>query len=179
MNAIFGMDTGGLVVIFDKFGINVPLLAVQMVNFALVAYLLYRFAFRDVIKSMDKRNQEIQDGLRYGEKMKSELASIDSKRTEILSKANSEATDIVSDAQKTASDLMLKEKQASKELSQSIIAKAHADIENERNAMFEGLKGEIKGIVVQAAEQVLSRELSETERAKYREQAAQMLIQNC
>ncbi len=172
-------SSSDLVIILDKFGINVPLLAIQTINFLLVAYLLYRFAFRDVIKSMDKRNQEIRDGLEYSEKMKAEMATIENKRNNILSKANSEASGIINDAQKSAADLFAREKEASKELAQNIIAKAHADIKNEHDAMFNDLKGELKEIVIQAAEQVLSRELSDSERAKYREQAVSVLVQNC
>lgn len=177
MNTIFGMEAGGLVVILDKFGVNVPLLAIQTVNFLLVAYLIYHFAFRGVIKTMDERNKKIQDGLQYGEKMKHELASIENKRSNIINQANNKASEIVGDAQKNATELLERGKQESKELAKSILSKAKIDIQNKREAMFDSLKGEIKEIVVRATEQVLSRELTDGERERYRTQAVQTLTQ--
>lgn len=171
------MESGGLVIILDKFGINVPLLGIQTINFLLVAYLLYRFVFRGVMQSMDERNKQIQDGLKYGEEMKAELANIENKRIDILSQANAEASGIIGNARKSATELLEKEKQSSKELAQNIVSKARDDIQNERNAMFDGLKSELKELIVQATEKVLARKLSESGRTKYREQAVQTLAQ--
>ncbi len=177
MNISLGMEANGLVVILDKFGINIPLLSIQIVNFLLMAYLLYRFAFRDVIKSMDKRNKQIQDGLKYSEEMKKELSNIENNRNTILASANTEASSILNNAHKSAADLLQKQKLESKELAKDILDKAHLDIKNEHDAMLNELKNELKDVIVQATSRVLSHKLSDKERAQYRAQAIEILTE--
>ncbi len=177
MNLIFGMEASNLVILFDKFGINVPLLVLQIINFLLVTYLLYRFVFKNVIDIIDKRNQQIQDGLKYSEEMKKEMDNIEQKRSDLISKANVEAESIVHTAQKAAADIMQRQEIESKELAQNIISKANVDIENERNIMFSKLKGDLKDIVVQTVEKVLTHELTDTEKHDYQQKAVEMLIE--
>jgi F-type H+-transporting ATPase subunit b len=171
------MSSGGLVVLFDRFGIDVPLLCTQVANFALVSYLLYRFGLRGVLRTMDERNRKISDGLEYASKMKSELASIEGKKSALISEANSQASAIVRTAQDRATELGDRQRLESKKFAEDTIAKARAEIADERSAMFSGLRGDLKGLVIEAAKQVLSRELSNSEKASYGKRAMEALTE--
>lgn len=173
---ILGMDANGLVVLFDKFGINVPLLSIQIVNFIIVVYLLYRFAFRDILKSMDQRNKQIQDGLKYTEKIKIELNNIEDKKFNIISDANAKANDIICNAKESALTLMEKQKAESKKIAEDIKLKAQSEIKNERDLMFNEMKNGIKEIIIQTTEKVLSRELSLQEKESYQQRSVDILI---
>ena len=46
-----------------QFGVNWKFLFAQIANFCIVAFLLYKFAFKPVISSIDERQKKIADGL--------------------------------------------------------------------------------------------------------------------
>ncbi|MDR1255955.1 MAG: F0F1 ATP synthase subunit B [Puniceicoccales bacterium] len=171
------MSDSGLIVLLDKFGINVPLLCIQVVNFILVAYLLYRFGFRNVLRVMDERNKRISDGLEYAKKMEAELGDIDAKRRELISEANSQASEIVNSAKNHGTELVDRQRTESKKIAEDMLSKAQVDIAKERQVMFSGLKSELKGLVIEAAQCALQRELSTIERDKYGQHAAEILME--
>ena len=53
--------------VLNDFGVEKPLLLAQIVNFAIVAFLLWKFAFKPVMATIDARKKAIDDGLRYTE----------------------------------------------------------------------------------------------------------------
>jgi F-type H+-transporting ATPase subunit b len=169
------MGGSGLVILLDKFGIDVPLLCIQMANFVLVAYLLYRFGFRNVLRVVDERNRQISDGLEYAKKAKAELNGIEAKRSEIISEANSQANGIVDSAKNLATEVAERQRAESKKSAEDMLAKAQADIANERKIMFSGLRGEVMGLVVEATRRILQRELSDGEKVQYGQHAAEVL----
>jgi F-type H+-transporting ATPase subunit b len=170
-----GMSSDGLVILLDKFGIDVPLLCIQIANFALVAYLLYRFGFRSVLRTMDERNRQISDGLEYAKKMQSELRNIETKRSKLIAEANSQAGEIVRMAQDRATELDDRQRAESKKFAEDTLAKARVEIANERKLMFSGLKGDLKELVIEAAKRALNCELSDDDRISYGKHAVEML----
>ncbi|MGB0257169.1 MAG: hypothetical protein ACPGES_00840, partial [Coraliomargarita sp.] len=69
-----------LTMITEKFGVSVPTLVAQMVNFVLVAFVLYRFAVKPIAATLDERQQKISEGLQYAEEMKTQLAEAERER---------------------------------------------------------------------------------------------------
>ena len=56
------------------FGVNWPQFGAQVVSFAIVCALLYRFAYRPVLAMLAERRQQIALGLANAEQIKAELA---------------------------------------------------------------------------------------------------------
>ncbi|MDR0595222.1 MAG: F0F1 ATP synthase subunit B [Puniceicoccales bacterium] len=169
------MSDNGFIVLLDKFGIDVPLLCIQMVNFVLVAYLLYRFGIRSVLRVMEERNKRISDGLEYTKKMETELGNIEAKRSELISEASSQADEIISSAKDLAAEFADKQRMESKKMVEEMFAKAKANIATDRKIAFAGLKGEFKDLIIEAAQCALQRELSDIEKFKYGQHAAEVL----
>jgi F-type H+-transporting ATPase subunit b len=59
--------------ISNDFGLNVPSLLAQVVNFAIVAGLLWWFAFKPILATIEERQKKIDSGLKYAEEMKAKL----------------------------------------------------------------------------------------------------------
>ena len=57
----------------QDFGINLPSILAQMVSFARRAFVLWKFAFKPVLATLDERQQKIASGLQYAEEMKAKL----------------------------------------------------------------------------------------------------------
>jgi F-type H+-transporting ATPase subunit b len=124
---------------------------------------------------MDERNKRISDGLEYAKKMEAELNEIDAKRSKLISEANSQADEIVSSAKNFATEEAEKQQEKSKKATENMLAKARVDIANERNAIFIGLKSELKNLVVEVTKGVLQRDLSDAEKLQYGQHAVEIL----
>jgi F0F1-type ATP synthase membrane subunit b/b' len=49
--------------LLGKLGINAPLFLAQLVNFSIVLLVMWKWVYTPLVKLMDKRAQEIADGL--------------------------------------------------------------------------------------------------------------------
>ena len=63
-----------IVVLFDKFGVELPFLIAQIINFVVVAFVLYKFAFKPVLETIEERQKKISDGLKFSEEAEAKLA---------------------------------------------------------------------------------------------------------
>ena len=64
-------DSGGQVEqIARTFGVDWPHLLAQIISFCIVCLILYRFAYRPVLKMLERRRQQIAQGLANAEKIK-------------------------------------------------------------------------------------------------------------
>ena len=69
-NTLSGIDK-----LLSDFGIDWPLLLAQVLCFSIVAMLLWKFAFKPVLATMEERQRQIESGLKYAEDTKAKLAA--------------------------------------------------------------------------------------------------------
>lgn len=163
---------GGLGGMLDKFGIKGELIFAQIVNFALVAFLLYKFAFKPVLKTMDERQEKISDGLQYAEEMKNKLSEAEKTHAETLKKAQQEAQDILAEARKQSKEYIEQQTQEATTKVEAMLEKGREANERERAQMLSEVRQEIARLVVLATSKVLRKELSDEEKSRYNESAA-------
>ena len=161
--------------IIDEFHIDAPMLFAQMVNFLVVAYILYRFAFRPIMDIIDQRRKEISDGLQYAEEMKHKLAEAEKKYAETLKKGSQEAQRTMDDARVHAQELMEKHTQESTRRAEDILSNAKNAAVLERDKLMQEAHLELKELVVATTSKVLRKELTDDERARYTDAAAKEL----
>src|SRR6185369_15193641 len=93
-------------------------------SFAIVAFLLHRFAYKPILRVLEERRQRIAEGLANAEKIKQELAKAEATRQEILAKANTQATQLIEEARAAAAKVQESETQRAIKMAEDIIAKA-------------------------------------------------------
>src|SRR5262249_1601879 len=84
--------SGQIEQIARSFGVDWPHLGAQIVSFAIVCVVLYRFAYRPVLAMLDERRRQIAESLANAAKVKAELARTETQRREVLAEAKAEAT---------------------------------------------------------------------------------------
>lgn len=173
-----GESDGAIMKIIHDLGINPPAFIAQMVNFAIVAFLLYRFAVKPVLATIEQRQKSIADGLRYAEDMKAKLADTEKQHAETMKKAALDAQKIVDESRISAKELFEREAKSTTEKTQHMLAKAEEAISLERRKMLADARDEISRLVALTAQRVLSRELAPDERKRYAETAARDLTNN-
>jgi F-type H+-transporting ATPase subunit b len=165
----------GITQITQDFGVSVPLILAQILSFSIVAFVLWKFAFKPVMATLDERQQKIAAGLKYTDEMQAKLAATQQETAAILKNANVEASRIVDEARKSAKDFLDKQTQETTARANELLAKAQQAIELEHKKMLADARTEIARLVVTTTERVLSRRLTDSDRAAYNEAASREL----
>src|SRR5438045_6725247 len=109
MNVMIAATSGGftdmLRDVADTFGWNPWLFFSQVISFAIVAFLLRRFAYKPIVAVLEERRRKIEEGQLNAEKIKKELAEAEKRYQEILAKADADAQRMIDDARQSAAHL--------------------------------------------------------------------------
>lgn len=164
--------------IAGQFGVNWPFFIAQVINFCIVAVILWKFAFKPVIAALDERKQKISDGLQFAEEMKVRLAETEKQAAEKLRDASEEAVKVIKEARENASAYTEKQTQEAIHKSEQIIAKAHEAMAQERKQMIAEVRQEVAKLVVMTSAKVLDKELSVDEKSRFSESASKEIYAN-
>ena len=167
-----------LTMITEKFGVSVPTLVAQMVNFVLVAFVLYRFAVKPIAATLDERQQKISEGLQYAEEMKTQLAEAERERAAKIKEAAADAQRILGEAREQSKEMIEQKTQEAAAQAEAMIRKAAEATELDRQKMLSEVRQEVARLVVVTSGKVLERELSDTEKTSYSDAAAKELAAN-
>ncbi len=161
--------------IVQDFGLNWPAFLAQLLSFTIVAFLLWRFAFKPVLATIDERQRKIASGLDYAEQMKVQLASTQAQTDAALRAAQQKAQAIVAETQKATKEFAEKQQQEAIDQAAQILTKAQQAIELEKRKMLAEARTEIARLVVATTQRVLATQLTEADRARYNDAAAREL----
>ncbi len=165
----------GAAALVERFGIQGKYVAMQFVSFAILAFVLYKFAIKPTLATMDERNAKIDAGIKNAEATAARLAEAQQEAAAQLKDAQITANKIIEEARKTAKELSDREAAASTERAASQLAKAQQAIELEHKKMLNEARAEIARLVVTTTERVLAKKLTDSDRAAFNEAAAREL----
>lgn len=165
----------GISKITHDFGISWPFILAQIINFSVVAFILWKFAFKPVLATLDERQQKIASGLKYAEEMQAKLAATQQESAAIIKQSQVEAARIIDEARRAAKEYLDKQTQEASTKANDLLLKAQQAIELEHKKMLSDARSEIARLVVATTERVLAQRLSDAERAAYNNAAAREL----
>ncbi|TAK88908.1 ATP synthase F0 subunit B [Patescibacteria group bacterium] len=87
-------STGGL----GALGINLGALVFQLINFAILYWVLQKYAFPPIINLLEKRRKAIEASLQQAQQAKLEAAQAQDERDKVLAAAKTEAKQLIADA---------------------------------------------------------------------------------
>lgn len=157
------------------FGFNSALILAQVINFSIIAFLLYKFAIKPIGATLEERRQKIADGLQYAEEMKTQLAAAERERAEKVKEAAQEAQRILSESREQSKEMIEAKTQEAAAQAEAIIRKASEATELERQKMLSDVRQEVARLVVATSSKVLSRELSDADKQAFSDSAAKEL----
>ena len=138
------------------FHIDWKIIIAQMVNFAIVFFVLYRFAIKPLSKLMSERQSEIKKGLDDAEQNKKILEDTQKSYDDALAQARKEGTAIIAEAKKEAS----KKKDELIKIAENDVAimlkNGKSALDSEKQKMITDAKKELASLIVMSTEKVLS-----------------------
>jgi F-type H+-transporting ATPase subunit b len=150
-----------------------------LLAFIIFMVILKKYAWTPIINSLNEREQTIADSIATAEKVKAEMAQLQSENEALLAKAKEERTEMLREAKITKDKIINEAKEQAKVEANKIMAELQVSINNKKVAAINELKSQMGVLVVEMAEKVLKRELSDKEsQEKYINQMADASILN-
>jgi F-type H+-transporting ATPase subunit b len=143
-----------------RFGVDWQHFAAQCISFAIVAFLLHRYAYKPVLTVLAERRQRIKESLENAEKVKQELANAQAKTHEMMVQAGQQAAKVIEEARAAAAKVEERETQKAIATAQDIVEKARQSMEAEHARMLAELRREVGRLVVATTAKVTSRVLT-------------------
>ncbi len=145
----------------DKLGINLGYLFVQIVNFTVVALLLWFILYKPVVKMLKERHERIAEGLNNARRADEALADAEASKQKLLDEAHAEAQHITNEAHARAEEAAAQIKAEAQAEAQRILEEARQDAVGERNRAMADMRGQIISLSLAAASQLLGANLDE------------------
>jgi F-type H+-transporting ATPase subunit b len=161
--------------LFAKFGVDGHHLAIQVVNFTILAIILYRFAIKPALGQLEERIRQAEQLQNDRAEAQAKLATATKSAEEQLNKASDEAAKILADARHAAKAAVEAAKAEATAAQTEVIAKAKAAIEADRVKMLAEVRGEVSRLVVETAAKVLEQQLDDATRGRLNEAAVKQL----
>jgi F-type H+-transporting ATPase subunit b len=133
----------------------------QIVNFAILAFLLYRFGYRPILGVLDKRRERIEKGLEDARMAEEARANAESERQQILDEARAEAQGIVAEANQRGEAQAANIVEEANSQAQAILDDARSDAQEERDRMLGEMRGQISALSIAAANQLIGASMDE------------------
>ena len=169
-------ESGGQIeTITRTFGVDWPHLLAQIVSFCIMCAVLYRWAYKPVLKMLEERRKVIALGQKNAEQIKAELARTEAQRQEVLQKANVEAANIIQEAQAAAARVQDRETQKAIAGAEQILAKSKESASQDYERMLTELKREVGRLVVQTTASVTRKILTPEDQQRLAEETAKEL----
>ncbi|MBI5388602.1 MAG: F0F1 ATP synthase subunit B [Verrucomicrobia bacterium] len=141
-------------------GIQWPKLIAQVINFAIVLFVLWRWAYKPVLSMLAVRRGLVEESVTNAEKIKADLARTEEERKKILGDAGVQASKIIEETRKAAEAELAKRSQEALATANDIIAKARQANEAELARMKAELRKEVGRLVVDTTAKVTGKILT-------------------
>lgn len=141
--------------VFSALGIDWRLLILQIVAFLILVWLLAKFVYPWLMKSVDERQANIEAAAKAATEAQAAAADSQHETELLLETARKEAADIVATAKLEAADMQSKAEEKAKSAAEKIVADAHVQLSKDVEAAKRALHNETLELVALATEKVI------------------------
>jgi F-type H+-transporting ATPase subunit b len=145
-----------------------------LIAFGIVFFILAKYAWKPILRSLDQREKNISDSILSAENVRKEMAALKSENEALLTKAREERSQMMREAKETRDKIIQEAKEQARKETSKIVADAQSVIHQQKMAAITDLKNQVGNLVLEVSEKVLRRELNNKEdQEKYIQQLAQ------
>jgi len=141
--------------LLNALGLNIKILIAQLINFAVLVLILWKFGYKPILKFLNDRKDKIERGVLDAEKATARLEEISDKEKEIIKKAKKEALIILEKAKKQGDENRKEIIDEAKEEIGQLINQEKAEIQIEKRETLKEIKREVADLVIRAVERII------------------------
>lgn len=146
--------------LIKAFGIDYRVLIAQLVNFAILFFVLYKFGYKPIFTFLEERRKKIEDGVKMAEDAKKKLSEALEDKHAIVIEAKKEAADILAKADELAQKKNEEVIEKIKKEVALISAREKDVILAEREKILQDVKDEVAGLIESALEKITKEKIS-------------------
>lgn len=135
-------------------------------SFLALLFILAKYAWKPILKAIEKRENSIRDALQTAENTKLEMKKIQQDNELLLRQARDEREKMLRDAENVKNKIIAEAHDKARSEFERIVASAHETIHNEKMALIIDLKNQAAIIAIEIAESLIREELSDSHKNK-------------
>jgi F-type H+-transporting ATPase subunit b len=142
-----------------------------LIAFGITLWILRKYAWKPILKSLDEREKNISDSILSAENVRKEMSELKSENEALLAQAREERATMMREAKETRDKIIQDAKEQARAETNKIVADAQSVINQQKMAAITDLKNQVGNLVIEVSEKVLRRELNnKDEQEKYIQQ---------
>jgi F-type H+-transporting ATPase subunit b len=146
--------------IFSAFGLDIKILIAQLINFAILVFILWKFAYKPMFKILDDRKKKIETGIENAAKAEEKLREISEEEKKIMIEAKKEAAKILDEARLMAEESRKRNIDKTKEEIGQLINQEKENMRQEKAEVLKSINREVVDLVMITVEKVLEEKMS-------------------
>lgn len=147
----------------------------EIVSFAILLFVLYKYAFPGILGALEDREKKIKDSLDQAERHRSEAEQKLKEYEAKLNMAAKEAEGILAATKERAQRLMEENEQRMMVEAERIRGDATREIDHERRKAIQDIRAQTTDLALMVAEKVVQRSLNEADHRKFADDALEAL----
>jgi F-type H+-transporting ATPase subunit b len=136
----------------------------MLIGFAILFFILAKFAWPIITNGIAARNKKIADQLEQAAKIHEEMESLNKKHEEMMVQAKAERDALLAEARKVSEEMYDKAKQKATAESQALIEDAKKAIYYEKMKAITDAKNSIANFSIDIAQKLIAEELTDREK---------------
>jgi F-type H+-transporting ATPase subunit b len=145
----------------ESLGINLGYLLSQIVNFTILAVLLYFVAYKPILRMLDERSARIKKGLEDAEEASRRAAEMEQEFDQRMAEARKEGQEIIAQATQMSEKARQEILEKARAESRAQIEKAKDEIARERELAMSELRQQVADLSLTISEKVIGASLDD------------------
>jgi F-type H+-transporting ATPase subunit b len=140
---------------------GIGLILWQTLIFSVLLFVLWKFGFPIILKTIKDREQSIKQSLEAADRAKDEMKQLQANNEILLRQAQEEKESIIKEARAIKEKIIREAESEAHDVKDRMIASARENINYEKLQAMTELKNQIANLAIDIAEEVLRQELSD------------------
>src|ERR1700744_1142378 len=129
--------------------------------FAILLFILAKFAWKPILASINEREKSIESALSMAEAAKEEMARLTSENDALLKEARAERDLILREAKQMKDQIVNEAKDAAQAEGARIIERAKLEIDNQKAIAMADVKNQVANLSIEIAEKILRKQFED------------------
>jgi F-type H+-transporting ATPase subunit b len=150
-----------------------PLLSVSVgtvfwasVAFLLVLFLLFKFAWKPILQSLEDRSNSIDNALNEAARAREEITKLQAGNEQLLRQARDERDAILNEAKAMKDSIISEAREKAQADATRIMTSARMEIDNQKKAAITELKNQVASLSIEIAEKLTREKLADADKQK-------------
>lgn len=148
-------------------GLVIPdtgLLIWMLITFTIVLWILGKYAWKPIMKSIKNREETIRNSLEAAKKAKEEIADLKEENKKIMAEARAERDKLLKEAKEIREKIIKEAELDAKTKADKMLEDARLQITSEKEKALSELKSSVAELTIEISEKILRKELSDKEK---------------